>query len=269
MKHIFKSIVVFFLLNLLLTFFAQSAKANNVEINKIKQDVLIIKSQQELEKKQFDYLTQDTKDFKEFIQRERKEHQEFLENLYQKTCWAGGLLISLFIGLASFFGWKSLKNIEQQVESEIKNKAKQVIDEANSEIEKHLSILNGKVESELSYKKANIFVLSATEGNDLNRVINTLKSKGINHIKLTSNLDELDEKFCLIICNLNGNDNRNELAQKTMQYMSANSIDIPIIFYTTGRIDQEILSDYPFYFIPANNPTTLIMHCFTLLKMFC
>jgi hypothetical protein len=279
-----KTFIKFFLITLifisstLLTCVAQVKQVNStssIEIKKIKEDISSIKNQQELEKKQFDYLTQDTKDFKQFIQQERKEHQDFLENLYQKTCWAVGILITLFIGICSFFGWKSFKNIEQQVECEIKNKANTIIEAANIDVESKLTVLNKKIESELSYKKANIFVLSTTDNTGLNRATSILESKGINHIKFTSDINELSNKFCLIICSLdecNNDQNKiKDLTEKTVNYIIENQLDIPIIFYiANGSISNlKQLSEFPVYFTPANNPTTLIMHCFTLLKMFC
>lgn len=239
-----------------------SYKANSVK-----------EAEYEIKKQQFDYLIQETRDFKTFIQQEREEHQKFLENIYTTMCWAIGVLITLFIGICSFFGIKSFKNFEQQVENEIKTKAKTIIDAANVEIEDKLATLNTRIESELSYKNANIFVLDKTNNTNINNAMEVLKRKGINHIRIAGDVNTFDNKFCLIVCNLdNGNNDPNEITREAeflINYMTSNSINIPIVFYTAGRINPEVLASCPYYCIPANNPTTLIMHCFTLLKMFC
>ena len=208
-------------------------------------------------------MLKDVEDFRDYIQKERTEHRTFLEELYTKTCWGIGILITLFVGICSFLGWKSYDNIKKQTETYITDKAKDIINNANKEVNNQIEILKDRVDEELSYKNAKMFIYGVN--NELEDITTIFHKKGIGKIVNSKDLTELDKSFCFAIFSINSEDEFKNI----IYYLEKEKLNIPFLIYTSLRINPDLFKSCPYYCSIANSKTTLIINTFSLLKMFC
>ena len=228
---------------------------------------VITKEQFEYVNKQYDYLLNDVEKFRDYIQTERTEHRKFLEELYSKTCWGIGILITLFIGIYSFLGWKSYKNIKEQTELYIIDQAKNIVKKANININNQIEILKNRIDDELSYKNAKMYIFNLNK--DVEDVMKIFHNKGVGEIVSSKDLKELDKTFCIAIFNINGCKDTDKEFKNIISYLKKEKLNIPFLIYTSNRINNDLLDSCPYYYSLANSKATLIINTFSLLRMFC
>lgn len=231
------------------------AMANNVKAN--------TNEQSEYVNKQYEYLLDDVKSYRNYIQTERTEHRYFLEDLFTKTLWALGVIVTLGTAVFSYFLGESCKQTKEQVNSIIISSAKNIIKEANDEINSQINNLKNRVDEELSYKNAKMYIWDPND--EIKDVIDIFKNKGIKEIVHSKELKELDNSFCIAIFNFNPNTN----LDKVITHFEKKKLDMPFLIYTLTKIDTSRLNKCKYYYSLANSKTTLIINTFSLLKMFC
>jgi len=91
----------------------------------------------------YQYLTEETRAFRQFIEKEREEHRRFLEQFYTIM----GVVVSIVAGIVAFFGWQTRKDIKQEIEAykeDATTKAQNELDRAQNEF---IRLVNEKFQS--------------------------------------------------------------------------------------------------------------------------
>ncbi|MGB8354286.1 MAG: hypothetical protein WCD79_10390 [Chthoniobacteraceae bacterium] len=74
-------------------------------------------------------VADDSKDYREFLESESKEHTAFWEWWIEKICGFTGVLATVVGGLFVFFNWTSKRQIRDEVESKFKNRVDSMVKE--------------------------------------------------------------------------------------------------------------------------------------------
>lgn len=220
---------------------------------------------------QYEYLIKNTNDFRNFVQNERKEHREFLEDMYKKIVWFFGIFAALFC----FFGIRSFndakRHIEELVEKRITKEAEIAVEKANKKIEDKITEVEEEIKPLLSYKQGKIFIYNYNNNSSMRFIIKTLKEKGIKNIEQSASLNQLSNSYCLVVFNLKCDDIKNVLDDKIkecLSYIKDNNYKMPLIIFS-DKFNIDVLNEYDNYCMIANSKTPLIDHIYSMLKMFC
>lgn len=231
--------------------------------------------------KEYEFLKNQTSQFQSYLVQERTEHREFLEVTYKIVCWAAGVLATLFLGIITFLGWRSRKNIEDSVNMLIERHSQELIEKKNRLIKQDIIELQTVLARETNYKNKSILFIAQDMDHEKinNRELKLLKSRDINNIQLTSNLDAKIDSIKRGIYDVivyYGNDLTKKEGQvpkgslETLAELLANrNSQIPLIVYTyeKGWLADELkgkLESYP-YGVSANFPMTLVNYLHTVL----
>jgi len=83
------------------------------------------------------YMLNEIKDFRRFIEAERKEYQQFLARTYSTV----GILISTLAAILTFLGIQSLKNLREKAAKELEQARKEIQQQAEAQYKAELNAL--------------------------------------------------------------------------------------------------------------------------------
>lgn len=220
------------------------------------------------QKENYDFLKNETKEFRSFIETERHSFQTYIKNLL----WIAGLLISLFVGILGFLSIKTVNDLQPILESYIKGKIDKSIDKSLEKVNEKIDTLQSLVEREISYK--NSVVLIVGDGSDFKSMeeeINILENYINKQCVKTVEINEISNKFntlnpsIIVLCNKNDNKGKEQL-ESIVEILKNLKQAIPFIIYTPLQLSHDLkkITDNYFWTTFANNPITLLGNIFTL-----
>lgn len=237
-------------------------------------------------------IREELKEYRSFVEQERREAREFLETLVR---WGSGV-VALFLGLTGFLGiktWKdardqiqqSTKALEKQAELQIagvKSKSEeaiqQVAEESVGRLKSKLNALELAVSRELLYRKAFVLVVGAeADVEQMDTELCLLRGKGLTIVSAPYSVTDLndrlqDGKVDIVIYRYHPDASGQDPAfRPTIDAIRDCGRDIPLLVYTpsvtvTGR-DQEAMNGYC-WSTPARGGATLVSHTYLMTHLF-
>lgn len=238
----------------------------------------------ELIKEEYKNLKEQNKDIMSRLENERKSHYEFVEKTYSEIQRVFYLTIVILSGLVAFFGWKTQKDLQTQVQEFSTIAAKKLESDFDTVIKKEISKIQVKfddlqeiVKSNTAYKSKGITIVGDQKQLDsIQESIERLKKKQFQYIRPIEeskfNVHNFNPNdFDLIIYLFKERDPNLPLDQTQPQDNNLLSIlsilkssNLPIILYTNNmRVPNSILQQYE-WILPANNQITLMNGIFTV-----
>lgn len=234
--------------------------------------------------KEYQFLKEEIRNFRDQIALERQAHREFLEDTYSKLAWFIGVVAAVVGGIIIFFDIRTKKDIKDTVQRRFREYTKGLIDEENERINISISDLKKIINRETSYLNKQIVFLGAEKDRQKfqNRELQLINARGIQFIKFAEKAEEINkliaaEKIDLIIYYYDPTENKNDpVLHQLISILDNNGKKIPLLVYNYekegegGRLfhsDREKVQTYPYHIIP-NSPITLINHLYTTINYF-
>jgi len=257
------------------------AEANAQNIRK-STDTTSAQAQQE-----YEFLKQQVTEYREFVERERKQHQDFLENMYTKLVTIVSGFAVLITALLSFFGWQSKKDVAQTVKKLFEDHSLKLIDERNETIKFSVSELKRLLEKETKYQKKSILFLTSRVNLETfaQRELPIIAARGMKNYKPMTSIEEAfplikTEAYDVIVYYYNPSGEKPKESgdshfRDIVEFLKTRQAKTPLIVYTYEKgennqlfpIDREKLSAYP-YIVTANFPITLVNVLHTVVNYF-
>jgi len=238
----------------------------------------------EWSKEQYEFLKQQNKDFRAFVEKERHEHRQFLEDTYKKIIWFFGTIAVVLLALIGFMGWRTRREVKSSFKRYFEQQGNALIEEKHREIDQLLSILREEVDRETAYlSKSILFVIPEADVNKFeSRELAVLRARGIQKLQVRSNIDNIMQAvaggaFDTIVYwyNPTSQEEGDANLQRLIDVLCLRNSTIPLIIYTFEKgegnrlhsIDQQKTTEYS-YSLLANFPITLVNHIFTTINYF-
>ena len=237
--------------------------------------------------KEYKFLKGQLENYQSFIERERKEHRQFLEDIYKKIVWFSGIASSIVLGILIFLGIRTKKEISTSIDKLFEEHGLKIINERNENIRLKLKELENLLKRETNYKNRHILYIMSESDKDSfnNRELTIIKERGFkeNQIETYSEkvLDSIKRRsYDVLVYYYNPPAEKHENTgdknlQEILKYLKERSAKIPIIIYTYKKaehnrlysIDNEEAAKYP-YAVVANFPITLVNLLHTVTNYF-
>ncbi len=173
----------------------------------------------------YKFLTEDTKEFRRFVQQERHEDRLTLETLMKWGSVGAGLLTGLFGGFLSFLGWKTWadakeqikrsteaiqKNSEEQIQrsseaiqkdagqhlirirEEAAGQLQRLVESSVAGVRENVQALDTLIRRELQYQRSRVLVVGRPDGLEgMAEEVALLERKGIQVTRASHPVDDL------------------------------------------------------------------------------
>ncbi|GBO53398.1 hypothetical protein APA_1305 [Pseudanabaena sp. lw0831] len=144
----------------------------------------------ELIKEEYKNLKEQNKDMMSRLENERKSHYEFVEKTYSEIQRVFYFSLAILSGLVAFFGWKTQKDLQTQVQEFSTIAAKKLESDFDAVIKKEISKIQVKfddlqetVKSNTAYKSKGIIIIGDQKQLDsIQESIERLKKKQFQYI---------------------------------------------------------------------------------------
>lgn len=234
-----------------------------------------------LSKQRLDFVIEELKSYRSFIESERKAHMEFITRVYG----LGGALAAAVIALLGYFGFKSLDDVEKRANSTFREKLDDVLSKKLSEQTDFAETLAEVVRREGLWKGRKVLFVGEFETSHKEDIEEFFKSKKVNPVfKNRNSFREEDfNSFDAIIVDFKpeGKEEIEKNGKKeTVEFDSflrdwgpkmPENTRTPFIVYIEskkGRIDETTLSRFKYpYFTPANNRISLFANIFDAFQL--
>jgi hypothetical protein len=218
-------------------------------------------------KREYGFLKEQTKSYREFIEKERKQHQEFLEWSLGWLVKAIGIIVAIFVALVGIFGIKSIYDAKKKISDLVREKFNDYISNNTDEIEIKIQHIAEKVIQEKINLKKKILMLVPETLQEAASEINFLWKRGFKNIEVKgTDYYSIDCELIVFYYDPEQNNNLIDLVKK----LKKASTPKPLIIYYSGRVeDNELkkeLRDYKWHTF-ANNPLTLTNWVFSTLEI--
>lgn len=234
--------------------------------------------------KEYQFLKEEIRDFRDHIAMERQAHREFLEDTYSKLAWFIGVVAAVVGGIIIFFDFRTKKDIKDTVQRRFREYTKGLINEENEQINISISDLKKIINRETNYlnKKIVFWGSEIDKSRFENRELELITTRGIKSIIFAENQNDLnklikDEKIDLIIYYYNPTAEKiDPILHQLVSFLNGNKKRIPLLVYNyekegeAGRLfssDWKIVQTYPYQIVP-NSPITLVNHLYTTINYF-
>lgn len=226
------------------------------------------------QKENYDFIKNEIKEFRSFIETERHNFQTYIECLL----WLAGLLIALFIGMLGFLSIKTYKDLIPILENSIKEKIDKSVDKNLEDVNEKIDALQLIINREILYKNSGILIVGDTndfksmeeEITILENYINKQCVKTIEINEFNKGISSLNPSI-VVFCNKNGYKEREQFIN-IIETLNKLKHSIPLIIYTYGqqqlRDERTDIANSYFWTTYANNPVTLVGSIFTLAHSF-
>ena len=239
----------------------------------------------ELIKEEYKNLKEQNKDMMSRLENERKSHYEFVEKTYSEIQRVFYLTIVILSGLVAFIGWKTQKDLQDQIKEFSSIAAKKLESDFDVVIKKEISKIQVKfddlqetVKSNTAYKNKGIIIIGDKKQLDsIQESIERLQRKQFQYIKPIEESSFTAKTFKpkswdLVIYLFKERDK--DLPEDEQKALDKNILeildvlkvlDLPIIIYTPKGlwIPDYILKKYE-WILPANSQITLMNAVFTV-----
>ena len=274
-----KGIILFILLLLMFVYVAELyGQQTNQSLLKNESKIL---SADELQ-----FLRNEIKNYRDFIQQERKQHQEFLESFYNRTFSLFSMIGGIIVVLVTIFVGTSIWQIKKTVHRLFERYTIELITEKSEPLKISIDRLNGVISRETSYlNKKLVFLCSANdrsklEGRELPMIFaRGIKSENLEIVHQLENVSQAidTQTIDLMLYYYNPNDQKTDpLLHKVIERLRKANRPIPIIIYNYDKLnergqlfgnDSAVMRSYP-YHLAANFPITFVNHIYTTINYF-
>lgn len=248
-----------------------TSPANNQDSNQINSEEL-------------KFLKEEIKQYRDFIQQERNEHQNFIENFYSKILTSLQFFGGILLFFVSFLGLTSIWQIKKSVTRLFEKYSVQLISKENRLIQLSIDEIKGVIERETKYlTKQILFLCSPTDIIKLEtRELPLIFNRGIkrDNLKIITEYESLsnavlNNQVNLILYYYNPNEQEKDpILKKLIEFLKIEKKQIPLIIYNfekpgvNGQLfgeDSKIMRSY-IYHLAANFPITLVNHLYTTIN---
>lgn len=240
-----------------------------------------------LNQTEYQFFKNQTKEFRDFVEKERTHHREFLEDLYTKIVWFAGAIVTLGIGFFVFFDIRSRKDIKQIITQQFEQHGLQIIDEQNKSIKINIDALQQLLQQETNYKRKRILFLTTQADREkfTTRELKIIDSRGMQNYEILHDFKKalpliVRETFDVVVYYYNpaleeGEKNGDQTMRQMLETLRFRQSKTPFIVYnyekgSAGRlygIDMAEMVKYP-YAVLANFPITLVNLLHTVTNYF-
>lgn len=217
------------------------------------------KVQQSGPEDEYKFLKEQTKEFRDYIERERRHHQEFL----QWSIYLIGIIITIMAAIFGLIGLKSVRDAKRAIEASIQERFNLYIEENVDKIRLAIDgIAEGVIQERLNMEKNICFLVPNTQRGEIEvNEIEILKKRGFENIEIRDTSEFVNGRSDLVIfCFDESQDDR-----LTALVSSLEKDPKPLIVYTKGRVENNALMKYQLHLF-ANTPLTLANWVFTTLS---
>jgi hypothetical protein len=251
-------------------------------VTELEAEVLRVKAQQD----NYQYLKEETQQYRTFIERERDQSRQFLEDMMKY----GALAIALVGGVATFFGWKTMQDVRKHIQESSEKKLSEIRDQAIANVAAAVENRVSGVRDELVvtltdlnrreqwYKRAR--VLAVGQGEDLDTLIqpafSVLEQKGLRVELATHPVAGLAEHIrqgdvnILILRYAPGADKRDPYLSVVIETLREIGKPVPLLVYAEGQVagdDHALIRGYT-WGTYANTYLTLVTNLYQLAHVF-
>lgn len=219
--------------------------------------------------KEYKFLKEQTKEFRRFIETERKQHQEFL----QWSIYVVSIIIVVVSVIFGLFGLKTINDAKKGIGRSVKEKFDEYIDENTEKIKITVNDIAEKViQEKLNLKKSICFLVPGSlQKNVEDNEVDMLRRRGFENIELKPIEESIDDKYDLVIFHYQEVQQYQEAQQenltKLVSSLEENPKPLIVYFPGEGRVNKEAFEKYKWHVL-ANTPLTLVSWVFTTLNSF-
>ncbi len=226
------------------------------------------------QKENYDFIKNEIKEFRSFIETERHNLQTYIELLL----WLAGFLITLFMGMLYFLSIRTYKDLIPILENSIKEKIDKSLDKNLEDVNEKIDALQLLINREILYKSSGILIVGdINDFKSMEEEISVLENYINKQCVKTIEISEFSKRINLlnpsivIFCNKNGYKEREQFIN-IIETLNNLKQSIPLIIYTYGqeqlRDERTVIANSYFWTTYANNPDTLVGSIFTLAHSF-
>lgn len=250
--------------------YAQKSTSLEDRLLKLETEVTKLDAQKE----NYDFIKNETKEYRSFIETERHNFQTYIDNLLKFA----GFLIILFLGFLGFLSIRTVNDLKPILESYIKDKVDKSVDNNLEKVNERIDALTFLVDREILYKNSGVLIAGDTNDfKSMEEEISILENYINKQCVKTVEVDEVGKKIntfnpsIIVLCNKNGNKGKEDL-ECIVNTLNNSQKSIPLIIYTycqpqlSGELKK--IADSYFWTTYANNPVTLVGNIFTLAHSF-
>ena len=225
-------------------------------------------------RKEYKFLKEEMKNFRAFVEKERKEHRQFLEYHYTKS----GNMVTIFLSILSafgavltFLGIRSIRTLREQAKLEYQSSLKALISEQQQSTEEKLQALRSLIDQESLWRKARLAFFAedafhtGIQNKELTHFTSRMTQVHLQNPAQSINWDSYPYDVCIYRFNptdpQEGIDPVLEAFIETLPTQDFTKI-IPLVIYAPSSLrvkesTQEKLNEYRIFSI-ANNEITLV-----------
>lgn len=265
----------------------QPAKHESVEIlqrkvEELETEMMRLRAKDE----HYQFLKEEIQQYRKFIEQERNQIRLFYENITKII----GFIVTILIGVASFFGFKSIDDIKKMAQERIEKKLEQIeesaaqqinhlVQESIGHVKKNIEALQQIIQRETQYRNSRILAIGSKENLESMKQVEIplLESKGIQLSLQPYPVDDLagllrrgEFNIVLYRYNLQDGDQQDPALCQILEALCT-SICLPLMVYApsirVSKDDVQALNDYPLHTF-ANSAATLVGNLYSLTHIF-
>jgi len=232
------------------------------------------------------FLKDEITQYRDFIQQEREQHQQFLESYYEKTLYLFYIIGCVIVFLITSFGITSIWQIKRSVHRLFDKYTVSLLTKENESLKQYIDDLKKVVDHETRYLKKRIVLLcTADDQHKLEQQeLPMIYARGIRseNLKIYNQITDVmqavkNNTIDLLLYYYNPDEQKTDATlHKLIDQLKRNDKPIPIIVYNfdkpneRGQLfskDSEAMRSYP-YHLAANFPITFVNHIYTTINYF-